>query len=178
MKKEIWKFINQNYQISNYGNFRRVYEDKIRNIRTYENTRGYLKVRIYEHSKYKQKTVHRLVAETFIPNPKNLPCVNHIDGNKHNNMVENLEWCTYKYNSIHAMKNGLLKNNINYAIESIKKPVNQYDKKGNYIKKWESIINASKELKINPSGISATCKGKRKSAGGYKWKYVNKNTMD
>ena len=173
MTKEVWKFIDDKYQISNYGNFRRIYKNRIRKIKLYENSNGYLKVKIYNHCKYKHKTVHRLVAQAFIPNPNNYPVINHKDCNKHNNRVENLEWCTYKYNSTHAKKNGRLKNNIALAIEASKKPIIQYDVKGNLIKKWNSITEASKNLKIELSNISHACKGERKSAGGYRWKYDN-----
>ena len=74
----------------------------------------------------KHYRVHRLVAEAFIPNPNNLPCVNHIDGNKQNNSIDNLEWCTYSENIIHSFKNGLQKKIHNqYGIFEVKKYVNQ-----------------------------------------------------
>ena len=171
MEKEVWKFIDDRYQISNYGNFRKNYKNKIKNIKVYENSNGYLKAKIYKNCKYKHKMVHRLVAKAFIPNPNNYPVINHIDGNKKNNKVNNLEWCTYRYNSIHAKEHGLLKNNIIYAIEAKKKPVNQYDIEGHIIKKWNSVKDASETLKINPSNICYVCKSKRKTAGGFVWKY-------
>ena len=68
----------------------------------------YKAVNIYVNKKQKVHYVHRLVAETYIPNPKNLPCINHIDNNGHNNSVDNLEWCTYQHNTIHAYENGLI----------------------------------------------------------------------
>ena len=73
-----------------------------------KNPNGYLKTNISICGKLKTVFIHRVVAELFIPNPNNLPIVNHIDGNKENNIVTNLEWCTYKYNSNHAKKLGLL----------------------------------------------------------------------
>lgn len=72
------------------------------------NQGGYEMVILNYNGKSKNKTVHRLVAETFIPNPKKLPCINHLDCNKRNNCIENFEWCTYKENSQHAITNGLL----------------------------------------------------------------------
>lgn len=77
-----------------------------RNLALHERS-GYLKITIYFPEGLKQYNVHRLVAEQYIPNPENLPCVNHKDGNKHNNAVSNLEWCTYKENSEHASEMGL-----------------------------------------------------------------------
>ncbi len=72
---------------------------------------GYPSVTLCKNNIKKDAHIHRLVAETFIPNPNNLPCVNHMDGNKQNNKSSNLEWCTHKENSIHAVKLGLISKN-------------------------------------------------------------------
>jgi hypothetical protein len=79
-------------------------------------SRGYYTIRISENSKRKQLKVHRLVAQAFIPNPLNKPCVNHIDGNKLNNSITNLEWCTYKENYDHAITTGLMKTPSSYTM--------------------------------------------------------------
>ena len=99
----------------------------------------------------------------FVPNPENKPQVNHIDGNKINNCVENLEWCNQSYNTKHAYKNNLIKH---YKIE-----INQYDLKGNYIKTWESAKEIEKKLKIKNSQICRCCKNENLTAGGYHWQY-------
>lgn len=171
--QEIWKDIKDYeglYQVSNFGNVRSLY--RIENYSKYKRkrngkilrqntTRAYNYVILCKNNKTKTFRTHRLVAETFLPNSNNYPVINHIDGNKQNNRIENLEWCTYKYNIEEAYRLGLSKT----------KKINQYDLKGNYIKTWNSIINASKTLKIDTSAITKCCRGKRNKAGGYKWKY-------
>lgn len=107
--------------------------------------------------------VHRLVALQFLPNHENKKFVNHKDGNKTNNMVSNLEWCSPKHNSQHAVKSGLCK--------SHPKKVEQYTLDEVYIKTFNSILEASAESGANDRHISAVCRGKRKTTGGFIWKY-------
>lgn len=123
IKCEIWKDIPDYegiYQISNKGRIKsiphvikankdggiRTTEEHMKN--TYIGWHGYVWVALCKNGKSKTHSVHRLVALTFIENPNKLPAVNHIDGNKENNSVENLEWCTNHENQMHASKNGLL----------------------------------------------------------------------
>jgi hypothetical protein len=106
--QEVWKDIPGHegyYQVSNFGRVRRCYILKPE-IREIKNT-GYAQTRIFIQKK--KYAVHRLVAEAFIPNPKNKPQVNHIDGNPQNNHYKNLEWCTPLENARHAIENGLRK---------------------------------------------------------------------
>lgn len=89
---------------------------------------GYVMVSLCKNSKIFNASVHRLVAEAFIPNPDNLPCVNHIDGNKRNNTIQNLEWCSYSENNLHAYKTGL-KDPMKCARHEKRKPRTDEEKK-------------------------------------------------
>ena len=104
--KELWKDIKGYeglYMISSYG---RVYSFYSKDFLTLtENKYGYLQVSLYKNSKKKSFKVHRLVSEAFIPNPDCLSCINHRDEDKTNNKIDNLEWCTYKYNNNYGTKN-------------------------------------------------------------------------
>ena len=106
--------------------------------------------------------IHRLVALKYIPNPNNYPQINHINGIKDDNRVENLEWCTPQENTIHAYKNKLSK---------IQKEVVQLDKNNNIICIYNSIREAERLCNLDGSTISKVCKGKNKTCGGYIWRY-------
>ena len=162
------------YEVSNDGRVRTV--EHIANghtitprelaIRIYKNQR-YARVRLYRDGKPKDYVVHRIVAEAFIPNPYNKPQVNHIDGNRSNNMVENLEWCTASENQRHAYKTGL--KDIENTITHTRKKVRQIDAEGNVIKIWQSMSEAARELGLHVSNISHCCSGRIGSTGGYRW---------
>ena len=174
--KEIWKDIQEYeglYQVSNLGRIKSfprpgTRTKKIRILKQTIGKHGYYCVVLYKNGKPKTKIVHRIVAETFINNKNNYNIVNHKDENSLNNNVSNLEWCSQKYN-------------INYGTgnkrrsDTEKIQINQYDLKGNLIKEWKGIIDASKKLKISNGNIVNCCKGKRKTAGGYKWNYKEVN---
>lgn len=174
MNKEIWKKINNynNYEISNLGNVRRYNKSNYYDKRTPKYTylkpqklkRGYLQVRIYNDNGFVAKSIHRLVAETFIPNVDNLPQINHKDEDPSNNNVSNLEWCDNWYNSHYGR-------HIENVKEKHYKKVIQYSENNKIIKKWNSILEASIQNNIDSSSITKVCRGKRKTAGGYIWKY-------
>lgn len=163
--KEIWKEIKgyeDKYLISNLGNVKSLnYNNtKFEKERLLDDKNGYKRVALLKNSKGKKFFVHRLVAEAFIPNPNNYPIVNHKDGNPSNNNIDNLEWCTIKYNTHHALETGLIK----------MKKIKKFDIKGKYIKTYNNIWEIKKELK-NICHIYDCCRGERKTAYGFVWKY-------
>lgn len=118
--EEVWKDIEGYeglYQVSNLGRVKNVNKNIIK--KSTELSRGYLRIGLNKHGKTKKFYPHRLVAQAFIPNPKNKPCVNHKDCNPKNNCVDNLEWCTHKYNN--SYKNHHLKRNISSTIYYLKR---------------------------------------------------------
>lgn len=130
------------------------------------NHQGYYRVGLYKNRKEIKKSIHRLVAEVFIINENNYPVINHKDENKANNSVDNLEWCSYKYNSNFgtAQKRRLVNK---------KTKILQYDLNNNFIKEHDSAINAEKSINIlnAQSNIIKCCRGKHKTAYKYIWKY-------
>lgn len=161
------------YQISNLGN---VLNSRQKLIKPIVSNTGYIRIGLRNQGK-KLFSVHRLVAIAFIPNPNNKPHINHIDGIKSNNCVNNLEWVTQSENEIHAHKTGLKpkpqywkgKFGIN-NYSSIK--VQQMNKLYVVIDTHDSIREASIKCNVNESDIVKVCKGKRNTAGGYIWRYM------
>ncbi len=131
-------------------------------MKTYLNG-NYYQVVLSKNKSIVTRGVHIWIALTFIPNPDNLPIVNHINGKTQDNRVENLEWVSVSRSIRHAIETGLIKN---YT-----KKVCQIDMSGNIINEFDSILEAHKKTKINASCISRICKGKSRRAGGYYWKY-------
>lgn len=169
--KEIWKNVIGDYYVSNLGNIKRNGKE----LKKALDRKGYYYVNVSINGKVKATRVHRLVAQAFIPNPLNKREINHIDGNKINNVVNNLEWATHQENMKHASNNGLISKDgiiksVNCAIEKTKKPIYQI-KNGIIIKEFDGVNVASRETNIKAPHISNVLKGIRKSAGGYEWKY-------
>ena len=169
MMVEIWKDIKGYeglYQVSNIGRVRSLKRNNTdgKILKQCINKDGYLRVDLSKNNIKSTKRVHRLVAETFIDNAKNLPVINHKDENKTNNKVTNLEFCTHQYNSTYK------KINIRKGLAQ-RKPIVQL-KNNIQIKIWDSATSASKELRISRGNIVSVLKGKRKRAGNFEWKYV------
>lgn len=175
---EIWKDVvgyEGYYQVSNKGNVKtvertvkfgkqiRTVSEKIRE--QVPDKRGYFTVILSKDNKVKNAKVHRLVAESFIPNPSHLPEVNHKDEDKQNNDVSNLEWCDHFYNTVYGTK--LERQRIKKSI-----PVIQCNLQGEKIKEFESATQAELELRGKFTGnINKCLNGSIKTAFGYIWKY-------
>jgi len=173
---EIWKDIEgyPNYQVSNMGrvkslNYRRTGKEKI--IKGSKNNSGYLTVTLSKEGKMKSYFIHRLVASAFLDNPNNLQQVNHKDENIKNNCVENLEWCDSSYNVNFGTRNERI-------TQRIQKPILQFTKQGEFVKKWDSATQVERELGFYQGNINKCCKGKLKSTGDYKWCYHYKSLWE
>jgi len=192
-QEEIWKDIKgfeERYQVSNLGRVKslrrkcmttnngyKIVPERILSLSTTHNGYKFVSLRIGRNSK--SVRINRAVAIAFIPNPDNKPEVNHIDGNKTNNHLSNLEWSTKSENCRHAYKTGLHKGAWKGKFGKDNKAslkVKQIDiKSGDVIKTFDSINMASDATNIDRTCISRVCRGSRgsKSAGGYKWELVN-----
>ncbi len=139
---------------------------------------SYYTITLYDKDKIRSTSIHRLVAESFILNPKKKPYVNHIDGNKYNNNVENLEWVTASENDIHAVKMGLKKSSIKqkeWARKHVKvlhekssKKINQLNKEGKIIMVHKSIREASRTMGVSHQSIMGAIK-RHGLCQGFKW---------
>lgn len=204
--QEIWKDVKDyegKYQVSNLGRVKTIKKwagnkhcskymvcNKI--LKPVKDNSGYYCVSLWKKSKCKTHRIHVKVAESFIPNPHNYPIVNHINGIKSDNSVDNLEWCTYKHNSREAIRLGfsnpskyLKRWNGKYGKEHNRsKAVYQIDKNTNEVLNFfYSIREASKETGISVSSIGSCCNHRVcyknntnwtvRTAGGFKWRFVN-----
>lgn len=144
---EEWKIISKfpKYEVSSLGRIRKISTNKLLYLK--DHTAGYKQVIIQEANKKYYLYVHRLVAEAFIDNPNDYPYINHKDEDKSNNSVENLEWCTPKYNANY----GTCKERIGKAHH---KKVKQYTKDGRFIKEWDSYSEVEQALGMTQGDIS------------------------
>lgn len=176
LENEEWKEINlinlfgqnhgcdKQYFVSNLGRFKNSYGVIMDNYKVNEN--GYIRVFINN----KTFALHRLVALTFLENPENKETVNHKDGNKINNSVDNLEFATNKEQQIHKYQIGLGNN--------FTRKIKQYDLNWNLIKEFDSIVSAAKEMNVSKSTIRGVLIGNRKTSAGFIWKYSEDANLD
>lgn len=174
IENEIWKDIPEYeglYQVSNMGRVKSLHFGKEKIMKQSKDKQGYCHIGLSKDCKSKRFCVHRLVGLVFIPNDNLTEKIeiNHIDENKENNHVSNLEWVTPKENSNWGTRN-------KRRVEKKSIPILQYDLNNNLIREWGSGKLVNKELNINNSHITACCKGKRKTCGGFIWRYKENNT--
>lgn len=184
-EKEVWKPIvgyEGLYEVSNLGQVRSLDKNFIdkkgrhlhfngKILKQFKD-RTYYRVKLYDFEhKETQYSIHRLVAQAFIPNPDNKPEVDHIDTNYLNNRADNLRWVNKKENA----NNPLTISKRVGKPSHLRKPVIQYTKDMQFVKKWEYITEAADALNIHLSCISACCKGKKNhsTAGGFIWRYAS-----
>lgn len=168
LEGEIWKDIPnyEGYKISNYSRIKSFKQDPVRILRQ-RKSRGYYSVTLIQGKHKVNKGVHRLMAETFIPNPYNLPQVNHRDENKSHNLIDNLEWCTNSYNMNYGTRNARAGIGISYA-NSIR--IAQYSLEGKYITSYRGLNEA---IRILGKIISCPRHGYKNqfwSSQGYMWR--------
>lgn len=198
MNEEVWRDIKgyeEKYQISNLGrvkslSFNKTGEKKL--LKPHDNGNGYLTVCLWKDNRYKHKYIHRLVAEAFLPNPENKPCIDHINTNRDDNRIENLRWCTYSENLMNPITNKKSSethreiyqgnNNPNYGnrgkSNTLSIPILQLDLFGNIIKLWYGAKETERENNFDASTITKCCKGKKLTHKGFRWVYLNDYLAD
>ena len=176
--KEIWKDIdgyNGLYKVSNYGSIKSFHKKTIKYLSQKIDIYGYNQVSLWCKNKSKTHLVHRLVAIAFIENSNNYPQINHKNGIKTDNNISNLEWCNNSMNHLHAYN--VLKRKPSWEGKfgrenySSKKII-QMSIEGNDIKTFYGFNEAERITNISCSNIRSVCRGRTKTAGGYKWKYA------
>ena len=186
--KEIWENIQGyegEYQISNLGQVKSLSKTCFVNGGSYTRREkilkqsivaGYNTVCLYKETTKRNFKVHRLVASSFVPNPANLPHVNHIDENKQNNSADNLEWCTAKQNTNHGtnkLRIGTTKRNRGQS-----RTVALVNDNGDIIKEFQAIVDAAEYMGARKTDICAVCRGRQASVKGHKFKYINVHKDD
>lgn len=151
------------YEISDTGKIRNCITKKL--LKGNLNSYGYRVVRLRKDGKNYDLKLHRLLAIAFIPNPNDFPCVNHIDGNKDNNSLDNLEWCTYAYNNSHAREQ--------LSLDFSEKSVLQRTLNGDYVAIWRNASLAAKSVNGNSTTIANCCRGTQSVAYDYRWNYID-----
>ena len=162
-KKFIYEGIETDYSVSTEGEVRK---DTTNYILSQSSQQDYKFVTLLINGQQKRMRVHRMVAMTFIENPDNKPYVNHINGIRYDNNVENLEWVTQSENIQHAVRTGLMQSGR-------KKAVIQYNLNGDRMATFESATEAARQTGGSQSKITMCCKRQRETANDYQWRYYD-----
>ena len=180
---EVWKDVEGyegRYQVSNLGNVKSLRyggRNEARNLVPKCNNSGRLWVELFSNGNKKCMLVHRLVAIAFIPNPNNYPQINHIDENPKNNCVENLEWCTCQYNISTYFENhkDFFRNRKSTQTRKrrLDSAIEQCELNGNLVSTWPNSREVEIQKKWSAWSIQECCRGNRKTAYGYIWRYAN-----
>ena len=180
--EEVWKDIEGYeglYKISNLGNVKSIYFNHTKNEKLLSpklNNTGYLIVHLYKNGVGKFFQVHRIVATSFLNNPNNFTIVNHMDEDKQNNRVDNLEWCTHKYNVQYSVKLNKHRSRNSrkgkFGAYKHDKAVIQKNKHGSIVCTYKNVSSAARENGFNNWSIIQCCKRERKTAYGYRWEFV------
>lgn len=187
MENEEWRDVvgfEGYYQVSNLGNVRRNkkgYGTYIGRMLTQNISNGYCHVWLCNGTYEYNKTVHRLVAQAFIPNPENKPCVDHIDGNRTNNHISNLRWCTYRENNNYPIAKATHSKAMSKwqkgrcgVLSHRKKPVVCIEQNRFY---W-GALEAQRKTGVTRSNISSAVTGRSRTDGGYHWRYATPEEIE
>lgn len=174
--KEEWKDIPEYEGLYQVSNFIKVLNVKTGKLLAFSVTnKNYYQVNLWKNGKCKHYSVHRLIAQAFVPNPDNKPEVDHINTFKDDNWFKNLKWVTKKEQQNNPLtrrhiSEGLKEKHINRY--DLSKPIQQYSLDGILINEYPSLQEASRQTGLYPTNICKALKGRYKSAGGYVWRYV------
>lgn len=177
-----WKEVSETnglYLVSDEGQIFSVRSNRV--LKTQRQENGYYRIELNIDGNHKKVYIHRLVAEAFIPNPNNYPIINHKDENPANNRADNLEWCTYEYNSNYGTcqeRKVLHRPEIVGYDHAQSKTVKQFDLDGNFIKEYGSCGMAARETGLSEKSISKCAKGDLKQYAGYGWSYTDTYSYD
>ena len=166
--QEEWKIIEEapGYEVSTEGRVRNRKSGRILKPQAFGAT-GYKQVslKIFETNKFQKRYIHRLVAQAFIPNPENKREVNHIDGDKLNNVLSNLEWVTSSENQIKRHKQG--------NIQTSNRRVGRFDLDGNLLEEYNSIIEAANKMGVKRGAIDSAVYKRHKTSCGFIWEFLD-----